>query len=84
LLHILLFDRSYVLTRWLDYSELRAEVQRRYISSAVVGFDTLFTRSAEASVLAQRLVNLEQDAGASRAFLLNAAAPHLSPATLDV
>jgi len=30
LLHILLFDRAYNVTYWLNYSELRAQLRRRY------------------------------------------------------
>ena len=29
LIHIILFDRSYTLTQWLNYGEMRAQVRRR-------------------------------------------------------
>lgn len=33
LLHILLFDKSYNLTYWLNYSELKAQLRRRAVMS---------------------------------------------------
>jgi len=41
LLHIILFDRSYNLTYWLNYGEVKAALRRRY-SSPVDSGTTLF------------------------------------------
>jgi hypothetical protein len=42
LLHILLFDRSYNLTYWLNYGEIRAALRRRYHTATTLGDTALF------------------------------------------
>jgi len=55
LLHILLFDKSYSLTYWLNYSELRAQLRRRY--STVSSQDLEYHLQSDASLLALRLAS---------------------------
>lgn len=42
LLHILLFDRSYNLTYWLNYGEVKSALRRRYQTAAPLDDATLF------------------------------------------
>jgi hypothetical protein len=75
LLHILLFDRSYTVTHWLNYGEARAHLRRRYQSPQPM--PTRFSSPAADTVLAWRLANPTADLAETRATVLRASAPAL-------
>ena len=75
LLHILLFDKSYQLTYWVNYSELKAQLRRRY--QAPVQEVTRYHTGAEASALAWRLASMGATPAQTRAAILKEAAPLL-------
>lgn len=58
LLHILLFDKSYNLTYWLNYSELKTQLRRRHQEASQV--DLAYHHSPDWSSLAVRLANPSQ------------------------
>jgi heme/copper-type cytochrome/quinol oxidase subunit 1 len=47
LLHILLFDRSYSLTYWVNYSELRTRLRRRYTDPSIPTYEARQGLTAE-------------------------------------
>lgn len=53
LLHIIIFDKSYHLTYWLNYSELKAQLKRKYQNSMAV--DIEYHLNQDYSLLANRL-----------------------------
>ena len=75
LLHTLLFDRSYTVTHWLNYGEVRAHLRRRYQSPQPM--PTRFSSPAADTVLAWRLANPTMDLAETRATLLRTSAPAL-------
>jgi cytochrome c oxidase subunit 1 len=74
LLHILLFDKSYNLTYWLNYSELRAQLRRRY--SVASSQDLEVHMQGDATVLALRLAIPSDRRERVRNILLAEHAPH--------
>ena len=74
LLHILLFDKSYNLTYWLNYSELRAQLRRRY--SVASSQDLEYHLQSDNSLLALRLALPSERK--DRAIRSLAAAEHLT------
>lgn len=64
LLHILLFDKSYNLTYWLNYSELKAQLRRRALMSQPQL--VRYHQSPESSTLALRLANTSAEVAATR------------------
>jgi len=81
LLHILLFDRSYNLTYWLNYGEIKAALRRRYQTAAALDDATLFPTPA--TDLSWRLATQASGAGTRglggrAAFLVDAenVSPH--------
>lgn len=82
MLHILLFDKAYNVTYWVNYSELRARLRRRY--SAVEPQDVRFHERSEASLLAVRLAGDATSRIKVKSFLLNEEAPVLFQENLDL
>ena len=82
LLHILLFDRAYSVTYWVNYSELRSRLRRRYsnLEPQVVRFH----ERAEESLLALRLSGDATLRTKVRSYLLNEEAPALLRESVDV
>ncbi len=76
LVHIVLFDRSYNVVQWLNYGELRAQLQRR--NDAPQAPDVYFATTVADSTLAWRLVNSSQEKLSARGLLLSEAAPSLN------
>jgi hypothetical protein len=74
LLHILLFDKSYNLTYWLNYSELRAQLRRRY--SVASSQDLEVHMQGDATVLALRLAIPSDRRERVRNILLAEHSPH--------
>jgi len=75
LLHLILFDRAANLTYWLDYSEQRAFLRRRY-SQPQAELTRLHTQ-LEPTMLALRLAQPSQTRAQARNFTLREAAPQL-------
>ncbi len=73
LIHILLFDRSYSVTQWLNYGELKAQLRRRNSNPQQV--PVRLPDLVADSTLAWRLANPSAEALSTRGFLLNEAAP---------
>lgn len=73
LLHILLFDKAYNLTYWLNYSELKAQLQRRL--TATEAQRARYHLGTDASLLAVRLAATSQEKTSLRAWLLAEHAP---------
>lgn len=76
LLHILMFDKAYNLTYWVNYTELKAQLRRRY--DLPQGELTRYHTGAQPSVLNWRLASLGQTTAQTRSFILREAAPHLT------
>jgi hypothetical protein len=78
LLHILLFDKSYNLTYWLNYSELKAQLRRR----ALMAEPQLvrYHQAPETSLLAWRFAQPTADKVVSRNWLLAEHAPQAKQA----
>ena len=75
LLHILLFDRAYSLTYWVNYSELRAHLRRRFTALETQTVEQRFDLSAE-TTLAVRLRGVSLLTENTRGQLLSHVAPH--------
>ena len=75
LIHIILFDRSYTVTQWLNYGELKAQLRRRNNESQQV--TTRLPDVVADSALAWRLANPSAETTATRGHLLNEVAPAL-------
>jgi len=73
LLHILLFDKSYNLTYWLNYSELKAQLRRRH--QLVSTSDVEFREEVSKTLLAQRLAFFSDTSASQRSWLISAEAP---------
>ena len=74
LLHILLFDRSYNLTYWLNYGEIKSALRRRYQTAAALDDAVLFPTLP--TDLTWRIAGLREEAPLALARSL------ASPATL--
>ena len=74
LLHILLFDRGYSLTYWVNYSELRARLRRRYLEIEVPAAEVRLAGVGE-TLLAWRLA--AGGVSSTRGALLQRFAPQL-------
>ncbi len=73
MIHIILFDRSYSVTQWLNYGELKAQLRRRNSNPQQV---TVRLPDVVAdSALAWRLANPSSEAVSTRNQLLNEVAP---------
>lgn len=75
LIHIILFDRSYTVTQWLNYGELKAQLRRRNNESQQV--TTRLPDVVADSALAWRLANPSAEVTATRGHLLSEVAPAL-------
>lgn len=75
LLHLILFDRGHSVTYWVNYTELRYKLRRRY--DAVGSEQVRFHEGAEATVLAWRLAADPQALSTARNALLRQAAPQV-------
>lgn len=73
LLHILLFDKSYQLTYWLNYSELRGQLRRRYTEPAAAPVE--HHASPEGAAVALRAVRISAPRSEVRSSLLAEHAP---------
>jgi len=82
LLHILLFDRAYNVTYWVNYSELKARLRRRY--TAVEPQFVRFHERSDDSVLALRLMADGATKLKVKGYLLSEEAPLLSAKSVDV
>jgi len=82
LLHILLFDKAYNVTYWVNYSELKSRLRRRY--SALEPQATRFHEKAEESLLALRLSGDAALRTKVRSYLLSEEAPSLFQESVDV
>jgi len=81
LLHILLFDKAYNVTYWVNYSELRAKLRRRYHD--VEPQSTRFHERAEDSLLALRLMSDVSTKQKVKSFILFEEAPSLTNKNVD-
>lgn len=82
MLHILLFDRAYSLTYWVNYSELKARLRRRY--ATVEPQFVRFHERSDDSVLALRLMADGATKLKVKSYLLAEEAPLLSAKSIDV
>jgi heme/copper-type cytochrome/quinol oxidase subunit 1 len=82
LLHILLFDKAYNVTYWVNYSELRSRLRRRY--NSVEPQLTRFHEKSEDSVLALRLMSDSVTKQKVKNFVLSEEAPLLVANNIDV
>lgn len=73
LMHILLFDKSYNLTYWVNYTELRAQLRRRYAAPAEEG--VIHHERPETMAAALRSHWVTRDFGTPRATLMERFAP---------
>ena len=92
LLHILLFDRSYNLTYWLNYGEIKAALRRRYQTASAMDDASLFpvlptdltwrlaAMGGEAATLGARQRALPAVAGAGATYRFDAAPAQASVA----
>ena len=79
LIHILLFDRSYTMTHWLNYGELKNQLRRRYNKPQVMA--TKIVSPASDSILAWRLNN-NNSLNDTKGYLLHEAAPSFNNISL--
>lgn len=80
LLHILLFDRSYNLTYWVNYSELRGRLRRRYLEVEVPRVDV--HQGGGEALLAWRLAT--QDVEKLRGLSVQEFGPQVEAGVLDI
>lgn len=73
LLHILLFDKSYNLTYWLNYSELKSQLRRRY--QTVSAQDVSYHLDTESTLLGLRLATNARSSDNLRHQLLSTESP---------
>jgi hypothetical protein len=73
LLHILLFDKSYNLTYWLNYSELKSQLRRRY--QTVSNQDVSYHLDSDNTLLGLRLATNSRNSDDLRYQLLGAESP---------
>jgi hypothetical protein len=73
LLHILLFDKSYNLTYWLNYSELKSQLRRRY--QTISNQDVSYHLDADNTLLGLRLATNSRSSDDLRYQLLSAESP---------
>ncbi len=74
LLHILLFDRAYVVTRWVNYAELRGCLRRRH-THPTVDVSPSHGFNPAASTLAARLHTAEGSVGLARGLFSRSQRP---------
>jgi hypothetical protein len=79
LLHVLLFDKSYNLTYWLNYSELKSFLRRRYQDSSRSVID--YRLNPSSSLLANRLATPSRGSLDLSGYVLQEHAPQLQ--TID-
>lgn len=76
LLHILLFDRAYNTTYWVNYSETRGLLRRRYSMPSTQA--ARFSVNPDNTVLAWRFINPSSAHAQLRSQILHEAAPQLT------
>lgn len=76
LLHILLFDRAYNVTYWVNYSELRAQLRRRFTAVEAAG-TRAHRQSLNQTTLAARLASEPGVVTQARGQLLHQYAPRV-------
>jgi hypothetical protein len=81
LLHILLFDRAYSVTYWVNYSELRFNARRRYATLEVPAVEQRQQLASQAA-LALRLRGTPAASVETRGALLQRTAPGLDVRTV--
>ena len=74
LLHILLFDRAYVVTRWVNYAELRGCLRRRH-AHPIADVSPSHGFNPAASTLAARLHTTEGSVGLVRGLFSRSQRP---------
>jgi hypothetical protein len=80
LLHILLFDKSYNLTYWLNYSELKSQLRRRY--QTVSNQDVSYHLNSDNTLLGLRLATNSRNSDDLRYQLLGAESPKTQHSSL--
>lgn len=83
LLHILLFDKAYTMTQWVNYSELRAKLRRRYAEATAVSAEARSERGLPTPLLGRSWgATTGRNLGHQppRGAILAAQAPHLDGA----
>ena len=78
LLHVLLFDKSYNLTYWLNYSELKSFLRRRYQDTSRSAVD--YRLHPSSSLLANRLATPSRGSLDLSGYVLQEHAPQLQTA----
>jgi hypothetical protein len=78
LLHVLLFDKSYNLTYWLNYSELKSFLRRRYQDTSRSAID--YRLHPSSSLLANRLATPSKGSLNLSGYVLQEHAPQLQTA----
>lgn len=83
LLHILLFDRAYNVTYWVNYSELRARLRRRF-TAVEAPLTEYHMQALNQTALGMRLSLESPNLQLSRGRLLQQHAPQLTSRSFDV
>jgi len=76
LLHLILFDRGYSVTYWVNQSELKVWLRRRYTETSPTS--VRFHETTDTTALAWRLANTSTGTPETRSFVFHEAAPHLN------
>lgn len=81
LLHILMFDKSYSLTYWINYSETKAQLRRRYDEPRAEAMR--YHTASQPSVMAWRFQLMGSETAKTRNLILKESAPALTETGID-